>query len=44
MRVSVDGAEVMTVTDRAFSYPFHGVRISDRGGDFIIKRITVKGT
>jgi hypothetical protein len=44
MRVSVDGAEVMTVTDRAFSDPFHGVRISDRGGDFIIKRITVKGT
>lgn len=44
MRVSVDGAEIMTATDRAFSDPFDGVRISDRGGDFIIKRITAKGT
>jgi len=43
MRVHVDGAEVLATSDRAFSDPFDGVRISDTGGDFIIKRITAKG-
>lgn len=43
MRVSLDGAEIMTAVDRGFSDPFDGVRISDRGGDHIIKQITVQG-
>ena len=43
MRVHVDGTEVLATSDRAFSDPFEGLRISDRGGDFIVKRITVKG-
>jgi hypothetical protein len=43
MRISLDGKEMISVTDRGFSDPFEGVRISDTAGDFIIKRITVKG-
>lgn len=43
MIVSVDGKELISTSDRAFSDPFDGVRISDKGGDFIIKHITVKG-
>jgi len=42
MRVHVDGTEVLATSDRAFSDAFDGVRISDTGGDFIVKRITVK--
>lgn len=43
MHVSVDGKEMIATSDRAFSDPFDGVRIADQGGDFIIKRVTVKG-
>lgn len=43
MRVSVDGNETLAATDRAFSDPFDGVRISNTSGDFIVKRITAKG-
>jgi hypothetical protein len=42
MRVSVDGTEMLAATDRAFSDPFDGVRISNTSGDFIVKRITAK--
>jgi len=43
MHVSLDGKEMIATSDRAFSDPFEGVRISDRGGDFIVKRITATG-
>lgn len=43
MHVSLDGKEMISTTDRAFSDPFDGVRISDSGGDFIVKRIALKG-
>jgi hypothetical protein len=44
MRVSLDGTNVITTSDRGFSDPFDGVRISDKGGDFIIKRVKVSGS
>ncbi len=44
MRVSLNGTEVIATSDRGFSDPFDGVRISDKGGDFIIKRIKVSGS
>ena len=43
MTVSVDGKTVISVTDRGFSDPFDGVRISNKTGDFIVKRITAIG-
>lgn len=43
MRIILDGKDMITVTDRAFSDPFDGVRISNSAGDFIIKRISVTG-
>lgn len=43
MSVRVDGTEVLNVTDRGFSDPFAGIRFSDSGGDFIVKRVTVRG-
>ena len=44
MRVSLDGTNVITTSDRGFSDPFDGVRISDKGGDFIIKQVKVSGS
>ena len=44
MRVTLDGSEIMATSDRAFSDPFDGVRISDKGGDFIIKQVKVSGS
>lgn len=43
MTVSVDGESVISVTDRGFADPFNGVRVSNRSGDFILKRITAVG-
>ncbi|WNJ99242.1 hypothetical protein L2D14_15395 [Thalassospiraceae bacterium LMO-JJ14] len=43
MHVSLDDKEMIVTSDRAFSDPFDGVRISDSGGDFIIKRVALKG-
>lgn len=44
LRVAIDGTEVLSVVDRGFSDPFDGLRISDQGGDFIVKRVTVRGS
>lgn len=44
MRVSLDGSEIIATSDRGFSDPFDGLRISDKGGDFIIKRVQVSGS
>lgn len=43
MIVTVDGTKMINVSDRSFSDAFDGVRLSDQGGDFIVKRITVDG-
>ncbi|MBO6521350.1 MAG: hypothetical protein JJ900_10550 [Rhodospirillales bacterium] len=43
MRVTVDGTEMIATSDRAFSDPFDGIRLSNTTGDFIVKRITAKG-
>lgn len=43
MRVSVDGKEMISTSDRGFSDPFDGVRLSNTSGDFIVKRITARG-
>ena len=44
MFVTIDGTEIIRVSDRSFSDAFDGVRLSDQGGDFIVKRITIDGT
>ena len=41
MRISVDGREILATVDRGFGDPFQGLSISNGGGDYIIKRITV---
>ena len=43
MVVIVDGTEMIRITDRSFSDAFDGIRISDQGGDFIVKRVVVDG-
>lgn len=41
MNVSIDGKTVLSTTDRGFSDPFAGIAISNRGGDYIIRQITI---
>jgi len=41
MSVSIDGKTVLSTTDRSFSDPFTGIAITNRGGDYIIKRIAI---
>lgn len=41
MEVSVDGKVILSAADRGFSDPFDGVTIANRGGDYIIKNISV---
>ena len=44
MTVSLDGKEIMTASDRAYNQAFNGLRLVNRGGDYIIKSIAVNGT
>ena len=44
MTVSIDGREMLKVTDRAVRTPFDGFRMVNRGGDYILKRIRVFAT
>ncbi|MDA0305438.1 MAG: hypothetical protein O3B76_04025 [Proteobacteria bacterium] len=44
MRVAIDGEEILTTNDRSTAKPFDGLRIVNRGGDYIIKRIAVTET
>lgn len=44
MTVMIDGTEILRASDKSFSDAFDGVRLSDEGGDFIIKSISVSGT
>ncbi len=43
MRVLIDGKELLNVADRGFRDAFSGIRLSDTGGDFIVKRVSVHG-
>ena len=44
MAVSVDGTEVLNTQDRGFGGPFDGFRLVNRGGDFILRSVSIKGT
>ena len=44
MTVSIDGREMLKVTDRGVQTPFDGFRMVNRGGDYILKRIRVFAT
>ena len=44
MAVSIDGREVLKAADQAFRSPFDGLRMVNRGGDYILKRIAVFAT
>jgi hypothetical protein len=44
MAVSVNGTEVLTTVDRAFSDPWQGLVLRNTGGDVSLRRISVAGT
>ena len=44
MAVSVDGTEVLNTADRGFGGPFDVFRLVNRGGDFILRSVSIKGT
>jgi len=44
MVVSIDGREVLKASDQSFRGPFDGLRMVNRGGDYILKRIAVFST
>jgi len=44
MRIAIDGREILTATDMGFQGDFDGLRMVNRGGDYIFKRFTVYGT
>ncbi|NQV84133.1 MAG: hypothetical protein HQ494_09970 [Rhodospirillales bacterium] len=43
MTVSLDGQKILAATDLSFKQNFDGLRLVNRGGDYIVKRITVNG-
>jgi len=44
MTASLDGKEVMKAVDRAHNQDFDGIRLVNRGGDYIVKQLKVHGT
>ncbi len=44
MRVAIDGREILAATDLSFRDDFDGLRMVNRGGDYIVKRIVVYGS
>ena len=44
MSVSIDGREILVATDLGSRGDFDGLRMVNRGGDYIVKRIAVYGT
>jgi len=44
MRVELDGKTIIEVRDVSFLDPFDGFGMATRGGDFIIKRVSIHGT
>ena len=43
MSVPVDGADVLTTQDRGFNGAFDGFRLVNRGGDFIVRSVSIEG-
>ena len=43
MKVTLDGKENLSVTDRGLRDPFDGFMIVNRGGDYIVKRAAIYG-
>ena len=43
MTVKVDGKQILFATDRGIRQGFGGIQITNRGGDYIVKRITIYG-
>ncbi len=43
MTVTLDGKQILSATDRGIRRGFGGIQITNRGGDYIVKRITVYG-
>lgn len=41
MTVKVDGKQILAATDRGIRRGFSGIQITNRGGDYIVKRIAV---
>ncbi len=44
MTVSIDSRELMRVQDRRFRDPFDGFTLINRGGDYAVRWIRIKGT
>lgn len=43
MIISLDGQDVITVTDRSFRDAFDGLAVLNRGGDFAMRDVTIAG-
>lgn len=44
MKVSIDGNEVLSTSDRGFRDPFDGFVLVNKGGDYILGRLDIHGT
>ena len=44
MSVAIDGREILAATDLGLRGDFDGLRMVNRGGDYIVKRIVVYGS
>jgi hypothetical protein len=44
MTVSIDSRELMRVQDQRFRDPFDGFTLINRGGDYAVRWIRIKGT
>lgn len=41
MKITIDGKNIVDVSDRGFNAPFQGVAITNKGGDYIMRKIAV---
>ena len=44
MRIAIDGREILAATDMGFQADFDGLRMVNRGGDYVLGRIAIHGT
>lgn len=43
MTIYLDGMEIIKTRDRGYQDPFDGIEIANRGGDYIVRSVVVKG-
>jgi hypothetical protein len=43
MTVAVDGGEIFSITDKSFNDAFTGAMIANRGGDYAVRWMTIRG-